>query len=219
MRTSRNQSAALLILASGAIVAMSVPFCLGMVFDGHSCHLLSCLLRKVIGVHAFSRYGETAASRPAWPGAVARICRCECSRWRDTGNGLAAVKLIAGPGTLNERRNARRAAGRCCDGVRGFCPACPVRRDKDRSSARRNATLPQWTLQPIAALLAEEATEKLGGTVTIDVQRPLHAFDARAGKPGSCRRQCAADRAARDPRRSRALISFGRAELSVCDEA
>jgi hypothetical protein len=38
--------------------------------------------------------------------------------------------------------------------------------------------LAQWTLQPIAALLAEEASEKLGGDVNIDVQRPLHAFDA-----------------------------------------
>lgn len=38
--------------------------------------------------------------------------------------------------------------------------------------------LAQWTLAPIAALLADEASEKLGGTVTIDVQRPLHAFDA-----------------------------------------
>src|SRR5262249_61270960 len=101
MRTSRNQSAALLMLASGAIVAMSVPFCLGMVFDGHSCHLLSCVLRKVIGVHAFSRYGATAASRPAWPGAVARSCRCESSRWRDTGHGLAAVQLVAAPRSLN----------------------------------------------------------------------------------------------------------------------
>jgi hypothetical protein len=33
-------------------------------------------------------------------------------------------------------------------------------------------------LQPIAALLAEEASEKFGGTVTIDVMRPLSAFDA-----------------------------------------
>jgi hypothetical protein len=35
-----------------------------------------------------------------------------------------------------------------------------------------------WTLQPIAALLAEEASEKLGATVEIDVGRPLQAFDA-----------------------------------------
>jgi hypothetical protein len=37
--------------------------------------------------------------------------------------------------------------------------------------------LAQWTLQPIAGLLAKEASEKLGGTVTIDVIRPLQAFD------------------------------------------
>lgn len=33
-------------------------------------------------------------------------------------------------------------------------------------------------LQPIARLLAEEATEKLGGAVTIDTMRPLQAFDS-----------------------------------------
>jgi phage portal protein BeeE len=35
-----------------------------------------------------------------------------------------------------------------------------------------------WTLQPIAMLLAEEASEKLGGDVMIDVLRPVQAFDA-----------------------------------------
>ncbi|WP_300071129.1 phage portal protein [uncultured Ruegeria sp.] len=35
-----------------------------------------------------------------------------------------------------------------------------------------------WTLQPIAELLAEEATGKLGSPVKIDVTRPLQAFDA-----------------------------------------
>ena len=38
--------------------------------------------------------------------------------------------------------------------------------------------LAQWTLQPIAGLIAAEATEKLGGTVTIDTMGPLQAFDA-----------------------------------------
>lgn len=38
--------------------------------------------------------------------------------------------------------------------------------------------LAQWTLQPIAMLLAEEASEKLGTTVKLDVLRPLQAFDA-----------------------------------------
>ncbi|KPP85794.1 MAG: Phage portal protein [Rhodobacteraceae bacterium HLUCCO07] len=35
-----------------------------------------------------------------------------------------------------------------------------------------------WTLQPIAALLAEEASAKLGALVEIDTIRPLQAFDA-----------------------------------------
>lgn len=38
--------------------------------------------------------------------------------------------------------------------------------------------LAQWQLQPIAALLAEEASRKLGTRVEIDTMRPLQAFDA-----------------------------------------
>jgi len=38
--------------------------------------------------------------------------------------------------------------------------------------------LAQWQLQPMGALLAEEATAKLGTPVEIDVMRPLQAFDA-----------------------------------------
>ena len=40
--------------------------------------------------------------------------------------------------------------------------------------------LAQWTLEPLAKLVAEEATEKLGGVVSIDVVRPLQAFDMGA---------------------------------------
>lgn len=35
----------------------------------------------------------------------------------------------------------------------------------------------QWTLQPLAMLLGEEATEKLGVPVVIDTLRPVQAFD------------------------------------------
>jgi hypothetical protein len=35
----------------------------------------------------------------------------------------------------------------------------------------------QWRLEPLAKLVAEEASEKLGGNVSIDVVRPLQAFD------------------------------------------
>jgi phage portal protein BeeE len=38
--------------------------------------------------------------------------------------------------------------------------------------------LAQWTLQPIAELLAEECTAKLGGAVAIDTMGPTQAFDA-----------------------------------------
>jgi hypothetical protein len=38
--------------------------------------------------------------------------------------------------------------------------------------------LAQWTLEPIAKLIAEEASEKLGGAITVDVVRPLQAYDA-----------------------------------------
>ena len=34
-----------------------------------------------------------------------------------------------------------------------------------------------WTLQPMAMLLAEEASAKLGVEVMIDVMRPVQAFD------------------------------------------
>ena len=44
-----------------------------------------------------------------------------------------------------------------------------------REAQRHLAT---WTLQPIAELLAEEASAKLGGAVAIDVHRPLQSFDA-----------------------------------------
>ena len=38
--------------------------------------------------------------------------------------------------------------------------------------------LAQLILQPIAGMMAEEATDKLGGKVTLDVVRPMQAFDA-----------------------------------------
>ncbi|MEL6323012.1 MAG: phage portal protein [Pseudomonadota bacterium] len=44
-----------------------------------------------------------------------------------------------------------------------------------REAQRQLAT---WTLQPIAELLAEEATMKTGTAVQIDTLRPLQAFDA-----------------------------------------
>ncbi len=47
----------------------------------------------------------------------------------------------------------------------------PLIRGVQRYLAQRN-------LQPIAGLMAEEVSRKLGSTVTLDVTRPLQAFDA-----------------------------------------
>ncbi|OSQ44678.1 phage portal family protein [Marivita geojedonensis] len=38
--------------------------------------------------------------------------------------------------------------------------------------------LAQWTLQPIAGMIAQECSEKLGQPIELDVMRPLQAFDA-----------------------------------------
>ena len=51
--------------------------------------------------------------------------------------------------------------------------AGPVIREAQRHLA-------QWTLEPLAKIMAEECTAKLGGAVTIDVVRPLQAYDAGA---------------------------------------
>lgn len=38
--------------------------------------------------------------------------------------------------------------------------------------------LAQWVLMPIAGMIGQEASDKLGSTVVLDVMRPLQAFDA-----------------------------------------
>lgn len=37
-----------------------------------------------------------------------------------------------------------------------------------------------WTLQPMAMLVAQEASDKLGGPVQLDLMRPLQAYDTGA---------------------------------------
>ena len=56
--------------------------------------------------------------------------------------------------------------------------AAPAGIDHGGPLARNQRHLAQWTLQPVAALVAQEASEKLGQDVNIDVMRPLQAFDA-----------------------------------------
>tara|TARA_E500000305_G_C4029093_1_gene243675 strand:+ start:8369 stop:9421 length:1053 start_codon:yes stop_codon:yes gene_type:complete len=63
-------------------------------------------------------------------------------------------------------------------GVYGVLPALldnattgPLVREAQRHLA-------QWALQPVAVLIGQEASAKLGQSVTLDVMRPLQAFDA-----------------------------------------
>lgn len=60
----------------------------------------------------------------------------------------------------------------------GVLPALANRAATGPAVREAQRQLAIWTLQPVAALLAEEATAKLGVTVEIDTIRPLQAFDA-----------------------------------------
>ncbi len=75
------------------------------------------------------------------------------------------------PETLHAARDAILAAFGVLPGL--FSPATtgPMVRECQRHLA-------QWMLQPICALIAQEASAKLGGGVSLDVMRPLQAFDA-----------------------------------------
>lgn len=74
----------------------------------------------------------------------------------------------------------------------------------------------QWTLQPIAALVAEEATDKLGSAVTIDTLRPLQAYDSGGVGRGRCSQSCRRWRLRR-PARYRKPIWIRRSSWSICE--
>ncbi|ARC87889.1 phage portal protein [Rhodovulum sp. MB263] len=73
--------------------------------------------------------------------------------------------------TLDAARNAVSGAFGVLPGLLNPATTGPMVREAQRHLA-------QWMLQPIAALIAEEASEKLGTAVTLDVMTPLQAFDA-----------------------------------------
>ncbi|MGB3454744.1 MAG: hypothetical protein WBA35_00155, partial [Litorimonas sp.] len=81
--------------------------------------------------------------------------------------------------TLDQARDQIAMAFGILPGILNKATTGPMIREAQRHLA-------QWTLSPIAGMIAEEATAKLGGTVTLNVERPLQAFDtggrARAAK-------------------------------------
>ena len=95
--------------------------------------------------------------------------------WRPTSTSPDLSKAATGE-TLAAARDAIAMAFGVLPGMTSNAVTGPLIREGQRHLA-------QWTLQPIAALIAEEATEKLGSPVALDVMRPLQAFDAggRAG--------------------------------------
>jgi hypothetical protein len=72
--------------------------------------------------------------------------------------------------TLEAARNGVQAAFGVLPGLFVSQAQGPLVREAQRHLA-------MWTLNPIAGLLAEEASTKLGGSVTIDVTGPLDAYD------------------------------------------
>lgn len=73
--------------------------------------------------------------------------------------------------TLDQARDQINGAFGILPGLNNAATTGPMVREAQRH-------LCQWTLQPIAEAMAEEATDKLGSTVTLDTLRPLQAFDA-----------------------------------------
>jgi hypothetical protein len=73
------------------------------------------------------------------------------------------------PGARTEARGAFYA-------LRAQVPSPPTAQGPAIREAQRH--LAQWTLSPIASIIAQEASEKLGGSIAIDVMGPLQAFDA-----------------------------------------
>ncbi|WP_368484668.1 phage portal protein [Salipiger sp. HF18] len=73
--------------------------------------------------------------------------------------------------SLDAARNGILAAFGVLPGMLSPSVTRPMVREAQRHLA-------QWALQPLAALIAEEASTKLGAEVALDTMRPLQAFDA-----------------------------------------
>ena len=72
--------------------------------------------------------------------------------------------------TLDQARDQINGAFGILPGLNNKATTGPMVREAQRHLA-------QWTLQPMAEQMAEEATDKLGSAVRLDCTRPLQAFD------------------------------------------
>jgi len=90
--------------------------------------------------------------------------------WRPTSTSPDLSKTMSLE-TLGDARNAISMAFGCLPAMTSGVATGPLIREAQRHLA-------QWCLQPIAELIGEEASAKLGQPVALDVMRPLQAFDA-----------------------------------------
>ncbi|WP_114010566.1 phage portal protein [Cohaesibacter intestini] len=73
--------------------------------------------------------------------------------------------------TLNAARNSISSVFGVLPGMFSTATTGPMIREAQRHLA-------QWTLAPIGKTIAQETSEKMGTEITLDVMRPLQAFDA-----------------------------------------
>ncbi len=90
--------------------------------------------------------------------------------WRAQGLSPDLEKAMTKE-TLGDARDAISMAFGILPGLTNPATTGPLVREAQRHLA-------QWTLQPIAAMIAEEATAKLGQPISLDIMRPLQAFDS-----------------------------------------
>jgi len=89
--------------------------------------------------------------------------------WRSSDVTPDLSKAMTGQ-TLQSARDSVSMAFGVLPGLANASTTGPMVREAQRHLA-------QWALQPMGAMISEEASDKLGGTVTLDVMQPLQAFD------------------------------------------
>jgi hypothetical protein len=159
-----------------------------------SADLLEVIERALVEVYGDAPLGSSIVPMPETPETdlvdIARGFRG--SRGRVLVRELVQVQAAGGPApaqdwrandltpdlskamldkTLDQARDQINAAYGILPGLNNKATTGPMVREAQRHLA-------QWTLQPMAEQMAEEATDKLGSAVTLDVMRPLQAFDA-----------------------------------------
>ena len=130
--------------------------------------------------------------RPARPRAAARERAGHRGRRAGSGGRLAAGGPHARPQPQHGRRDAGGGPWRRSWRPSACCRRCSTRRRRGRWCARRSGTWRAGRLQPIAELLAEEATPKLGadgGDRRADAAAGLRRGRQRAGGGRAGRRR------------------------------